>query len=84
MLASDCQNGSARDGSTRTIRVAGFNGIAATMSVAAYLTKTDGRSDGGSLSVVILRNCVQTANRGTGFAGLGNGKPCSSGRMTVA
>ena len=51
--------------------------------VAAYLTKTDDRSDGGEPSAVTSRNFVRIANQGTGFAGPDNGKPCSSGLMTV-
>jgi hypothetical protein len=63
--------------------VAGFSGIAATILVAAYLTKTDDRSDGGEPSAVTSRNFVRIANQGTGFAGPDNGKPCSSGLMTA-
>src|SRR5215469_8500277 len=75
--------GARRGGSILTTRGAGFNGIAATISAAAYLAKTHGRLDDGKPCVVTFVRFRRTASPAICAAVRGNGRRFSNGLMTA-
>src|SRR5271166_2243648 len=72
-----------RGGSTLTIHAAGFNGIAAITSGAAYIQKMRGRSDDGKRWSVTFARLKRIANPAICAADGGNDRRFSSGLMTV-
>jgi hypothetical protein len=72
-----------KDGSTPTIRGAGFSGIVAITLGAVYMGKMHGRSDDGRRCSVIFASFKRIANPAIYVVDDGNDKRCSSGRMTV-
>jgi hypothetical protein len=78
-----CQFGLRKDGFTPTIRVAGFNGIVAITSGAAYLRKMLARSDDGRRCSATFATFRRIANPAICAVDVGNDKRCSSGLMTV-
>jgi hypothetical protein len=72
-----------KDGFIPTIRVAGFNGIVAITSGAAFVRKMLGRSDDGRRCSATFASFRRIANPAICAVDVGNDKRCSSGLMTV-
>jgi len=71
-------------GSIRLIPGAGFNGIAAIIMVAAFLTKTAARSNAGKRWCVISARLKKIANKGIKTVAKNSVRRCCTGLMTVA
>ena len=83
MPANPYRNGSIRDGYTRTILAAGFNGIAATTWAAECLTKTCGRSNAGRRFGATLHKFGIIVSPAISFAAPVSGRPCCIGPTTA-